>query len=83
MADEDIIETLSGWATKVAAEFKIDAPSTQAINQLLGTAGVAAHQVARPAAPVTTYLIGVALASDPSLTLETAVATIAKLAEES
>lgn len=82
MADDDIMETLSAWASKVAADLKIDPPKADQIGQLLGVAGVAAHEVLRPAAPITTFLIGYALAADPSLSLESAVATVTRLAKE-
>ncbi len=82
MADDDIMGTLGAWADKVAADLKIDPPTADQINRLLGVAGVAAHEVLRPAAPITTFLIGYALAADPSLSLDSAVATITRLAKE-
>lgn len=82
MADDDIMDTLGAWADRVAADLKVDPPQAEQINQLLGVAGVAAHEVVRPAAPITTFLIGYALAADPSLSLESAVATVTRLAKE-
>ncbi|PRZ30172.1 hypothetical protein CLV47_1316 [Antricoccus suffuscus] len=82
MADDDIMDALSAWADKVAADLKIDPPTAEQINQLLGVAGVAAHEVLRPAAPITTFLAGYALGADPSLSLESVVATITRLAKE-
>lgn len=82
MADEDIMGTLGEWADKVAADLDVDPPGADQISQLLGVAGIAAHEVVRPAAPITTFLIGYALAADPSLTLDSAVAAVTRLANE-
>jgi len=82
MADDDVMNALGDWVGKVAAEFDIAPPAADQINDLLGVAGVAAHEVVRPAAPITTFLIGYALATDSSLSLSNAVAAVKRLAGE-
>jgi hypothetical protein len=52
--------TLDEWLTAVAAELEVPADALDT-DLLLGVAGDAAHAVVRPAAPLTTYLIGVAV----------------------
>ena len=80
MADDDVMKALGEWANRVAAEFGIEPPAMDQLNDLLGVAGVAAHEVVRPAAPVTTFLIGYAMAADASLSLSAAVAAVKRLA---
>ena len=59
VSDEQFERLLADWADRVRAELGIaDAPLD--IEQVLGVAGVAAHAVMRPAAPITTYLAGYA-----------------------
>jgi len=59
ISDEEFDRVLAEWADRVRAELGIaDAPLD--IQQVLGVAGVAAHAVMRPAAPITTYLAGYA-----------------------
>ena len=59
VSDEEFDRVLEAWAEKVRAELAIpDAPLD--LQQVLGVAGVAAHAVMRPAAPITTYLAGYA-----------------------
>jgi hypothetical protein len=59
VSDEQFDRLLADWADRVRAELDIaDAPLD--IEQVLGVAGVAAHAVMRPAAPITTYLAGYA-----------------------
>ncbi len=59
VSDEQFDRLLADWADRVRAELGIaDAPLD--IEQVLGVAGVAAHAVMRPAAPITTYLAGYA-----------------------
>jgi len=59
VSDEEFDRVLEAWAEKVRAELTIpDAPLD--LQQVLGVAGVAAHAVMRPAAPITTYLAGYA-----------------------
>lgn len=57
--DDDEFETrLTEWADEVRAALGIDAEVD--IKTVLGLAGVAAHAIVRPAAPLTTYLVGFA-----------------------
>jgi hypothetical protein len=49
---------LVDWSTEVRAALGIDADVD--IRSVLGLAGVVAHSVVRPAAPLTTYLVGFA-----------------------
>ncbi|MFE6254376.1 DUF6457 domain-containing protein [Agromyces sp. NPDC057865] len=59
VSDEEFDRVLGEWAARVRAELGIpDAPLD--IQQVLGVAGVAAHAVMRPAAPITTWLAGYA-----------------------
>ena len=59
VSDEEFDRVLEAWAEKVRSELAIpDAPLD--LQQVLGVAGVAAHAVMRPAAPITTYLAGYA-----------------------
>lgn len=59
VSDEEFDRMLAEWADRVRAELGIaDAPLD--IQQVLGVAGVAAHAVIRPAAPITTWLAGYA-----------------------
>jgi hypothetical protein len=58
---------LSTWATEVAAELGIE--QVLDVDTVLRLAADAAHGVMRPAAPLTTFLVGVALgqaAGDPA-----------------
>lgn len=59
MSENDEVEgILDAWADEVRAALGIDAEVD--IKAVLGLAGVAAHAVVRPAAPLTTYLVGFA-----------------------
>jgi hypothetical protein len=49
---------LADWSNEVRAALGIDADVD--IRSVLGLAGVVAHSVVRPAAPLTTYLVGFA-----------------------
>jgi hypothetical protein len=53
------------WIDAVRAELGISTPVD--IDAILDVARVAAHGVARPAAPVTTYLLGIAVAGGADL----------------
>ena len=66
------------WVTAVSAALGVD--QAVDLDTILDVARDAAHAVARPAAPVTTFLLGVAVAggADP----KEAAATIAALARE-
>ena len=52
--------TLDSWTAAVCAELDLDAALVD-IRQILDLARVAAHRVDRPAAPLTAYLLGVAV----------------------
>ena len=59
MSENDEVEgILDAWADEVRAALGIDAEVD--VKAVLGLAGVAAHAVVRPAAPLTTYLVGFA-----------------------
>jgi hypothetical protein len=55
---EDLDPQLTAWADEVRSALGIDADVD--VSAVLGLAGVAAHAVVRPAAPLTTYLVGFA-----------------------
>ncbi|WP_157962478.1 DUF6457 domain-containing protein [Homoserinimonas sp. OAct 916] len=55
--EEDAI--LIAWCAEVSEALGLDHVEVD-IKKLLGLAGRAAHQVLRPAAPLTTYLVGYA-----------------------
>lgn len=73
MSTSDSDETdgiLADWSREVRTALNIDADVD--IRDVLGLAGVVAHTVVRPAAPLTTYLVGfaagraAALGEDPA-----------------
>jgi hypothetical protein len=53
---------LDDWVAAACAELGID-PATVDVRQILDLARDAAHKVDRPAAPVTAYLLGLAVGS--------------------
>jgi hypothetical protein len=55
----EMIETLERWSAALADELGLPDLDVD-IDAVLALAGVAAHAVLRPAAPVTTYLVGYA-----------------------
>lgn len=57
---------LEDWAARAAAELGVEDPVP--LGLLLGLSREAAHRVVRPAAPVTTYLLGIAVGrgADPA-----------------
>ena len=59
VSDEEFERLLADWADRVRAELGVPHAPLD-IQQVLGVAGVAAHAVMRPAAPITTYLAGYA-----------------------
>lgn len=87
MADRDEQETrriLEAWVTELAAELD-GAEAPVDIEAILGVAGTAAHAVLRPAAPLTTYLLGYVAgraAGDSEAAFNDAVATVRRLAVE-
>ncbi len=52
--------TLDDWTATACAELGLD-PAAVDLRQILDLARDAAHQVERPAAPVTAYLLGLAV----------------------
>ena len=73
MSDHDDIDgILDVWADEVRAALGIDAEVD--VKAVLGLAGVAAHAVVRPAAPLTTYLVGFAAGRAAALGEDPAVA---------
>jgi len=54
------LNTLESWTEAACAELGID-PAVLDTRMVLDVARDAAHQVARPAAPLTAYLLGVAV----------------------
>lgn len=55
MADRELIEQ---WWAALCVELDFDAPATA--DAVLDLAATAAHEVVRPAAPLTTFLVGYA-----------------------
>ncbi|MBV2363197.1 DUF6457 domain-containing protein [Streptomonospora nanhaiensis] len=71
--------TLVEWAQQVCAELDLPEELGKAdVDRVLDLAKDAAHSIARPAAPVTTYLVGIAVGrgADP----QEAAAAVAALA---
>ena len=58
--DEDIKQRMDAWVAEIAAELQVPVPEDT--SSILDVAKDAAHNVARPAAPVTTFLLGYAVA---------------------
>jgi Domain of unknown function (DUF6457) len=77
--DDDADTTLDDWADLLCGELGIE-PDKAARKTALDLARVAAHTVDRPAAPLTAYLLGVAVGSGQPLA-ETA-ARIRQLAQD-
>ncbi|MEO8518257.1 MAG: DUF6457 domain-containing protein [Dermatophilaceae bacterium] len=68
---------MQNWIDAVCAELNL--PSDINVDVILDVARVAAHSVERPAAPVTTFLLGMLVAGGADL--NEAAAKIQKLAE--
>ncbi|RCV52740.1 DUF6457 domain-containing protein [Marinitenerispora sediminis] len=71
--------TLTEWAHRVCAELELSEEIGKAdVDRILDLAKDAAHSVARPAAPLTTYLLGIAVGrgADP----DAAAALVSRLA---
>lgn len=64
-------DRLATWISRVVAELGVPAPKD--IDVILDVAKDAAHSIERPAAPVTTYMLGYAVAqgADPDQVAET------------
>ena len=80
--------TLTEWARACSDELGLDLTTEKPdVDRVLDLARDAAHQVARPAAPLTTYLLGVAVGrgADPADAAAklTALANSQQRAEES
>jgi len=58
---------LDEWLAAAAAELGIPGPDNPSMHVLLDLARDAAHGVARPAAPLTTFLVGVAVGRGATL----------------
>jgi hypothetical protein len=63
---------LTDWALEASSALGID--SDVDIRSVLGLAGVVAHSVVRPAAPLTTYLVGYAAGRAAALGEDSAAA---------
>lgn len=76
-------EALDGWLAAVAEEFGFDAAEVS-IELLLNVAAEVAHQVARPAAPLSTFLLGLALGREGAggQSLEQLTARLSALASQ-
>lgn len=59
--DEQQAKRMASWIEQLAAELGVPTPVD--IEVILDVAKDAAHSIERPAAPVTTYLLGYAVAS--------------------
>ncbi|MEU8070902.1 MULTISPECIES: DUF6457 domain-containing protein [unclassified Micromonospora] len=66
---------LDDWVTAVCAELDLD-PAGVPVSAVLDVARDVAHQVVRPGAPVTAYLLGVAVGrgADPAAAAERLIA---------
>lgn len=75
-------EALEDWLAAAASELGLD-PGTVPVGTVLKIAADVAHGVARPAAPLTTFLLGVAVgrAAEPEEALPEHAETIRALAE--
>jgi molybdopterin-guanine dinucleotide biosynthesis protein A len=59
MADDDLGRALDDWEQRLVAALGLDGSPADR-DAVLGLAGQAAHAVVRPAAPITTFLVGLA-----------------------
>jgi hypothetical protein len=75
--DEQQAKRLGAWIEQITTELGVPQPADIAV--ILEVAKDAAHSIERPAAPVTTYLLGyaVALGADPTAVSD-AVARLAR-----
>lgn len=64
--DEHLARRVDEWVAQMCADLNVPVPADTAV--ILDVAKDAAHSVARPAAPITTYLLGYAVAqgADPA-----------------
>jgi hypothetical protein len=81
-ADSDQNAILAEWSGELVTALQIDEFEVD-IDGVLGLAGIAAHSVVRPAAPLTTFLVGFAAgvaAADGTVTANEAFARAAAVA---
>ena len=62
MTSDETLNPMERWITEVCTALGLD-PSAVDMTALLDVARDAAHAVARPAAPITTFLVGLAAGS--------------------
>lgn len=81
-------ETLEDWCRAVLKSLELEDVEVD-INAVLKLAGVAAHSVVRPAAPLTTFIAGYAAGlaagsgqADDGVAMDSAIAVCNRLAEE-
>lgn len=76
--DDEQARRMTTWVSRVADELGVPAPTD--VDVILDVAKDAAHSIERPAAPVTTFLLGYAVATgaDPA----NVAGAIARLARE-
>lgn len=72
------VSTLEEWASQVCGELGVD-PGALDVNVVLDMARDVAHGVARPAAPLTAFLLGVAVGQ--GLPLAESAAQVSALAQ--
>jgi hypothetical protein len=71
------MSTVDTWTAAVCAELGLD-PAAADVRQILDLARDVAHQVERPAAPLTAYLLGLAVGSGmPAEAAATAIRALA------
>lgn len=74
------VMTMRTWLDAVRAELEIDVAVDERL--LLDLARDVAHTVDRPAAPLTTFLVGYAAGRDDALTVPAAAGKVAQLAAD-
>ncbi|MET0352653.1 MAG: DUF6457 domain-containing protein [Plantibacter flavus] len=81
---DDLHAVLADWTDRVSTELELGDVAVD-IDAVLGLAGTAAHAVRRPAAPLTTYLVGIAVGkalasgADPVAAAEAATTVVERL----
>lgn len=76
--------TLVSWAAELAAELDVEQPID--VDAILKLAADAAHGIMRPAAPLTTFLVGIAIGQaggDPARTADILATVDAAIARRS
>ncbi|MGO1544611.1 MAG: DUF6457 domain-containing protein [Gulosibacter sp.] len=76
----EIPEGLQEWVEFAAPQLGLDA-AVVPVNELLGMTGVIAHSVVRPAAPISAYLLGLAVGSGAITSYEAGDALLRELAK--